>query len=123
MFLSALTQFYAVPLTPRHMATAAVLLDTRVPTTLTPCQQLAVIQITFECDEPRKSWDYAREAGLVDVFAFFEAGFGRGKDIAFAIPDDLKERTLYISITHCTAVHKCCWVLRQLLTGDAQAAV
>ena|SRR5258708_2261055 len=24
------------------------------------------------------------------------------------IPDDLKERTLYISITYCTAVHKCC---------------
>lgn len=24
------------------------------------------------------------------------------------IPDDVKERTLYISITHCTAVHKCC---------------
>jgi len=25
-----------------------------------------------------------------------------------SIPDDLKERTLYISITYCTAVHKCC---------------
>ena len=24
------------------------------------------------------------------------------------IPDDLKDRTLYISITYCTAVHKCC---------------
>ena len=24
------------------------------------------------------------------------------------IPDDLQERTLYISITYCTAVHKCC---------------
>ena len=24
------------------------------------------------------------------------------------IPDELKERTLYISITYCTAVHKCC---------------
>ena len=24
------------------------------------------------------------------------------------IPDDLKERTLYISIPYCTAVHKCC---------------
>jgi hypothetical protein len=24
------------------------------------------------------------------------------------IPDDFKERTLYISITYCTAVHKCC---------------
>ena len=24
------------------------------------------------------------------------------------IPDELKERTLYISLTHCTAVHKCC---------------
>ena|ERR1700733_5439697 len=24
------------------------------------------------------------------------------------IPDDLKERTLYISIAYCTAVHKCC---------------
>jgi hypothetical protein len=24
------------------------------------------------------------------------------------IPDDLKDRTLYISITHCTAAHKCC---------------
>jgi hypothetical protein len=24
------------------------------------------------------------------------------------IPDDLKERTLYISITYCTAVHRCC---------------
>src|SRR5258708_25246754 len=24
------------------------------------------------------------------------------------IPDDLREGTLYISITYCTAVHKCC---------------
>jgi hypothetical protein len=24
------------------------------------------------------------------------------------IPDDLKERTLYISIPYCTALHKCC---------------
>jgi hypothetical protein len=24
------------------------------------------------------------------------------------IPDDLQERTLYISIPHCTALHKCC---------------
>jgi hypothetical protein len=24
------------------------------------------------------------------------------------IPDELKERTLYISNTHCTVVHKCC---------------
>jgi len=24
------------------------------------------------------------------------------------IPDDLKEQTLYISITYCTAAHKCC---------------
>ncbi len=24
------------------------------------------------------------------------------------IPDELKERTLYISVTYCTAVHKCC---------------
>jgi hypothetical protein len=24
------------------------------------------------------------------------------------IPDDLKDRTLYVSITYCTAVHKCC---------------
>lgn len=24
------------------------------------------------------------------------------------IPDKLKERTLYISVIHCTAVHKCC---------------
>jgi Family of unknown function (DUF6527) len=24
------------------------------------------------------------------------------------IPDELKERTLYISLTYCTAVHKCC---------------
>lgn len=24
------------------------------------------------------------------------------------IPDELKERTLYISIPYCTAVHKCC---------------
>lgn len=24
------------------------------------------------------------------------------------IPDELKELTLYISITHCTAIHKCC---------------
>ena len=24
------------------------------------------------------------------------------------IPDELKERTLYISITYCTVVHKCC---------------
>src|SRR5437667_3715753 len=24
------------------------------------------------------------------------------------IPDELKERTLYISYTYCTAVHKCC---------------
>ena len=24
------------------------------------------------------------------------------------IPDDLKDRTLYISITYCTAAHKCC---------------
>ena len=24
------------------------------------------------------------------------------------ITDDLKEQTLYISITYCTAVHKCC---------------
>jgi hypothetical protein len=24
------------------------------------------------------------------------------------IPDELKDRTLYISVIHCTAVHKCC---------------
>jgi hypothetical protein len=24
------------------------------------------------------------------------------------IPDELKERTLYVSLTYCTAVHKCC---------------
>jgi|SRR5579871_61613 len=24
------------------------------------------------------------------------------------IPDELKERTLYISVTHCTALRKCC---------------
>jgi Family of unknown function (DUF6527) len=24
------------------------------------------------------------------------------------IPDEVKERTLYISVTYCTAVHKCC---------------
>jgi len=24
------------------------------------------------------------------------------------VPDELKERTLYISVTYCTAVHKCC---------------
>ena len=24
------------------------------------------------------------------------------------IPEELKERTLYVSITYCTAVHKCC---------------
>jgi len=24
------------------------------------------------------------------------------------IPDELKERTLYISVTYCTAVHRCC---------------
>lgn len=24
------------------------------------------------------------------------------------IPDELKEQTLYISVTYCTAVHKCC---------------
>jgi hypothetical protein len=25
-----------------------------------------------------------------------------------SIPDELKEQTLYISVTYCTAVHKCC---------------
>jgi hypothetical protein len=33
------------------------------------------------------------------------------------IPDELKERTLYISITYCTAVHKCyCGCGREVVT-------
>jgi hypothetical protein len=33
------------------------------------------------------------------------------------IPDDLKERTLYISIPHCTALHKCfCGCGREVVT-------
>lgn len=31
-----------------------------------------------------------------------------GFEFVELIPDDLKERTLYISIPYCTAVHKCC---------------
>lgn len=29
-------------------------------------------------------------------------------DFVEFIPDELQERTLYISLTYCTAVHKCC---------------